>query len=263
MGTAPILGTSGIRSSEKSYLNTSITVRVCRFSVNPSFGTKVYFGMLLLVIFICILATITLYIPVLRQVSISVRRSTLKISNFERNKHENTSATEMKSTTLSKSENIEMTSMAINDASKIQLPKATQAEGVQTDVSHREKFNEKHPLHSEFPREQGGEESKRKSTRRGGKSKRETVQRRLTIMFFFLIVVYLISYIPPLVLMILTYGIKDFDLKVMSKTKTQICIFFSQMVLLNHVINPIIYGYYDTQFRKRLISCLKRRIRIL
>jgi hypothetical protein len=260
---APILGISGVRSSEKLYMNTNITVNECKFSAHPSVGAVVYFGIMILVILCCVIATITLYIPVLKQVKNSVRFFRSKISNTEY-KNENLTMKEMKSLTISRFKEREMKSMEASEDSDIPLriPKASQSQSVQTDASYIENVCEDHPSHSTVPGEQTCVKDTSKNHTSGRKPRRKLVQRRLTMMFFFLIVFYLISYIPPLVILIVTYTIKDFSFITLSRTKAQIWIYVSQMALLNHVINPFIYGYYDIQFREQLISCFKRLVRI-
>jgi hypothetical protein len=255
--TAPALGISGILTSDKLFLDTNITVRLCTFSKTFSVSTALYFGIILLVLFCCVIATITLYIPVLKQVKVSILRFRFKMSNIG-SKTENSAVMEMNSGTIFKSEEIEMENTMTNDcpnASKIQLPTISQG---QTNASYSETPSEDYALHSTFSPEQGVKDKTENQKRE--RRKQKSVQWRLTMIFFVLILAYLISYFPPLVILILTYTRKDFNFITLSETETLVWIYISHLILLNHVINPFIYGYFDTQFRKKLILCLKNQI---
>jgi hypothetical protein len=174
-------------------------------------------------------------------------------------------AADMKSRTLTKTEHNGLKDMVDSDASNalsIELlnPKASQSRDDQANASYSEISDDDSPSHSTLSRESDRVIDERKSEIGKRKSKREAVQRKLTVMFFLLIIVFIISYIPPLVILILTYTIKDFNFIELSEAKAMIWIYGRHIVLLNHVINPLIYGYYDTKFRKQLILCFKRRI---
>jgi hypothetical protein len=257
LGTSPILGISGIRISEETFMDTNVTVHMCKFSVVSSLGSTAYFGFLFLTIIVCIVATICLYIPVLKELNISIKFFHSAISNNDHSKSENTMDTEMKS------EQIEMKSNDARDASQIQLsnPNSSQNQHVQDNVSYSENCCDQ-SSHSTSPREQDGVKDTIKNPKGRKRPKRERVQRRLTIMFFLLILVFIISYIPPLVFLILTYTIENFKFIKLSETEAMVWIYARNVVLLNHVINPLIYGYYDLQFRKETISCFKRRVNI-
>ena len=85
-----------------------------------------------------------------------------------------------------------------------------------------------------------------------------SVQRRITIMFFVLIVVYVISYTPPLVIMIRFNMLGYSMFLTMTQVETGLWIYLGQMVILIHIINPLIYGPFDTKFRENLrTSCVK------
>jgi cellobiose-specific phosphotransferase system component IIC len=66
------------------------------------------------------------------------------------------------------------------------------------------------------------------------KSRSESVQR----MFLVIIAAYVLSYILPLVILILSS---------LSEGQTIAWIYFAQFVFLNHIVNlnPFIYGYFD------------------
>ncbi|XP_056001865.1 uncharacterized protein LOC130048817 [Ostrea edulis] len=164
------------------------------------------------------MATASFYIPVLKQVKISFRSFRSKLPNIE-GEREETAVTETESVVTSKSEEIEMKVMGVNDASnasRIQLPHANSSEAdiVQTNASSSETLNSTTPRGQDKPGDKNNTESKG-----GAKPKQGSVQRRLTVMFFVLILAYIISYIPPLVFLILTYSIEDFNFITLSKTE--------------------------------------------
>jgi hypothetical protein len=258
-GTSPILGTSGILTTEEIYLNTNITVRICKFSVEFSYKTMVYFGIIILAMVACVIATISLFIIVLKRVKTSVRL--FQVSNVG-NKNNNRVVNNIKLVTFSKPEQIKLRNVAANDASSTQISgtetsetEASQGHSVQTIAAYPRDICDEPTPHSTFPREQDGEKIKKTKT---GKRKRESVQRRLTVMFFLLILVFIISYIPPLLILILTYTIEDFNYFTLSNAEALVWIYLPNLVFLNHMINPLIYGYYDSQFRKQLVLCFKR-----
>lgn len=82
-----------------------------------------------------------------------------------------------------------------------------------------------------------------------------SAQRRVSIMFFYLIVAYVLSYKPPLIILILEYTLDDFAIHTMSKSDKALQSYFSQAVFMNHIVNPFIYGVSDTKFRKQLGKC--------
>jgi hypothetical protein len=90
------------------------------------------------------------------------------------------------------------------------------------------------------------------------KSRSESVQRRLTIMFLVIIIAYVLSYIPPLVLLILTYAMEDFNFITLSEGQTIAWTYVPRFLFLNNIVNPFIYGYFDTKFRDQLQSCFKK-----
>lgn len=67
-------------------------------------------------------------------------------------------------------------------------------------------------------------------------------QKRVTKMFFYLIVAYVLSYTPPLIISILYFTVDDIYSS-FTKTETTVLFFLGKLVLLNHVVNPFIYGF--------------------
>ena len=90
-------------------------------------------------------------------------------------------------------------------------------------------------------------------------SKSVAAQKRITIMFFVLILAYIISYTPPLIISIVLYAVEDFKFVTMSKAELAMCVYMTRLVFLNHIVNPFVYGYFDTMFRNRLLTWCKRK----
>jgi uncharacterized membrane protein len=175
----------------------------------------------------------------------------------------NAVVTEVTSVTLEESEQIEMKNMTASDTSNapaIKLPNLGSLRGQReaSNISKSANFSEDRPSHPTIPKEEGADDTSKNDKKR--RPNREILQRRITMMFFLLIVIFIISYIPPLVLLIITYINKDFKFIKMSNEETLVWMYVRHVVLLNHVSNPFIYGYFDYKFRKKVILCFKRCI---
>ena len=90
-------------------------------------------------------------------------------------------------------------------------------------------------------------------------SKSDAAQKRITIMFFVLILAYIISYTPPVIISIVLYAVDDFSFVTMSKDELAMCVYLTRLVFLNHIVNPFVYGYFDTMFRNGLVNLCKRK----
>lgn len=88
-------------------------------------------------------------------------------------------------------------------------------------------------------------------------SKTESAKRRITIMFFVIIVVYVISYTPPLIIAIQVYVLEDLTFISITRAQFAMRSYLTRLVYLNHIVNPFIYGYFDTMFRKQLMTLCK------
>ena len=91
------------------------------------------------------------------------------------------------------------------------------------------------------------------------KSKTTSAQRRITIMFLVLIVAYVLSYTPALVITVLFYILEDFKFLTMSRAETAVWFYLTGLVFFNHIVNPLVYGYFDKKFRKHLCKQCQRR----
>lgn len=90
-------------------------------------------------------------------------------------------------------------------------------------------------------------------------SKVISAQRRVSIMFFLLIVVYVVSYVPALIGLILLYTLEDFTSETLNSIEMGVRIYLIRLVFLNHIINPFIYGWFDTEFKKQLCKCCLKK----
>lgn len=91
------------------------------------------------------------------------------------------------------------------------------------------------------------------------KFKAGSAQRRISIMCFFLIVAYVLSFIPPLTIIILIYTSDALEFQELTKTEMAVRSYLLQLVFLNHIVNPFIYGVFDTEFKKQLRKCFQRQ----
>lgn len=92
-------------------------------------------------------------------------------------------------------------------------------------------------------------------------SKLERMKATMNIMFMTIIMIYVISYIPSLVILILRYSKADFDYLDFSESEYFVWFFFSRFVFINHIINPIIYGYFDVKLKTEFVRCIRRCLR--
>lgn len=78
------------------------------------------------------------------------------------------------------------------------------------------------------------------------------VRTKMNVMFLTIILLYILSYIPSIGILILTYTLNNFYYLQLPGSLMNVWIFFARFLLLNHVINPFIYGYFDVKFRSEL-----------
>lgn len=78
------------------------------------------------------------------------------------------------------------------------------------------------------------------------------VRTKMNVMFLTIIVFYILSYLPSIVILILTYTLHNFYYLQLPESLMNVWIFFARFLLLNHVINPFIYGYFDVKLRSEI-----------
>ena len=85
---------------------------------------------------------------------------------------------------------------------------------------------------------------------------------RVTVMLFSVSLMFALSFIPHLVLMIITAKSKTF-LDSLDRTEIMVYQVFLRIFILNNMVNPIIYIFCDSKFRrecKNVIKCIWRKL---
>ncbi|XP_062611812.1 B1 bradykinin receptor-like [Saccostrea cucullata] len=76
------------------------------------------------------------------------------------------------------------------------------------------------------------------------------------VMFFTIIVFYLISYTPTCIFLIISKLSPEMWYNI-SNAETIIFFTLQRFYVINHVVNPIIYGYFDMKFRSDIVNLFK------
>ena len=246
--SVPLLKTSGVSEEDNASLGYNFTTYICRFSVGSSPGMPAYFALLFLIMVANLSITAGLYIPVLKRINIS---RGFKNKNYHIQNENNISS----QTESSNAPEIEMDG---NNHEK-------------TDIETQPKFINDSCRKGKFKPSEGKSNvskvvqiNKQVQTGHGAKeknpvSKSDAAQKRITIMFFVLILAYIISYTPPLIISIVFYALDGFTFITMSKAELAMCFYLTRLVFLNHIVNPFVYGYFDTMFRNGLVKLCTRK----
>ncbi|XP_062598516.1 G-protein coupled receptor 84-like [Saccostrea cucullata] len=249
--SAPLLWTAGILESTEIFMDHNVTITICKFSVDSSPTITVYFGFLTLIMLANLFITAGLYVPVLKRVrrSFLQRSKTNKAYNNGEGVVESSYATQ---TTEAENGSVDST----NNAKGPQLSETT-IHNATNDC--QETVPQSSNNISENIVETNVDDCKSSTAKKKASTKMASVQRRVTWMFFVIILAYVFSYIPPLIILILVYTVEDFSFINLTEAQTNAWLYFSRFVFLNQIINPFIYGYFDTKFRHQLRICCKRR----
>lgn len=251
--SAPLLKTAGVSEEMNVFMGYNLTTYICRFSDGSTPGMFVYFAILFLVMVANLVVTVGLYIPVLKRInlSFSFKSKTYEVHN------ENNVSSQTDTTNASETDGHQSTESDVDQKANtsIELHFAKKGRFVvsenQSQDTSKENITDEHPKRQHIPKE--GSNSGIKLG-----SKTESAQRRITIMFFVIIVAYVISYTPPLIISILLYALDDFTFISMTRAQLAVCFYLTRLVFLNHIVNPFVYGYFDTKFRKQLMIWCKR-----
>ncbi|XP_061194312.1 cholecystokinin receptor type A-like [Saccostrea echinata] len=241
--SVPVLKTAGILQSNSIYMNHSITTRVCKFSMYQSLFVSAYFAFLLILSIANILVTLFLYIPILHR----IKRSRPWKSNAADKKE------------ILKQENE-------HSCSSVTFQAAKKSEVIQANTSKNEPNFADRVISTEENKtacKSAGETDPGNPSARTATDLPTTLQQkmkkvhkrpvdRFSIMFFIIILTYVLSYIAPLVILVLTYTIEDFDYVTLSETDSMMWIYLPRLVFINHILNPFVYGYFDTKFKDQL-----------
>lgn len=239
--STPLLATAGVFTVNISYMNHNLTMEVCSFSDKKSNPMIIYPYLLFLIMGANLVITVCMYLPVMKQVKILFRSRTVKDGKVafvtETSFVSCKSNMETDDTEKSSSSNKLKGIGIISAYKKVQFETSGGVDcmpyNVTTDPKTAE--NNKKP-----------------------NSEALSGQKRVTIMFLYLIVTYVLSYTPPLIIWILLYTLEDINSS-LTKPERTVLIFLSNLVLLNHIVNPFIYGFCDTKFKEQLRKLCERK----
>lgn len=263
--SAPLLATAGAFEDNVTYMNHNITTEVCKFSGKRSLSMRIYTTFLFLLMVTNLITTAGLYIPVLRQVKISFRSRT---GTYEIHRDSNvTLQTETSQAThTSDIENYD----AQNPSNCVELreverkveatilPKKVRFET--RDISNEQpETSNNHNNVEERSASNNADHPQPAKSIKSTKSKAGSAQRRVSMMFFYLIVAYMLSFTPPLIILVLLYTRENFTFHTMTRNEMAVWFFLTRLVFMNHIVNPFIYGFFDTKFKKQLCKCFKRK----
>ncbi|XP_062573688.1 uncharacterized protein LOC134235571 [Saccostrea cucullata] len=244
--SVPVLRTSGVLRKVDKFMNHTVTIEICKFSVDTSPVLTVYFGLLFLIILANIGITTGLYVPVLRQVQLSFRRkikvrSTQNDFNFPLHTKSSqiTQLTELdKGNCGIDGTELQRVNVSIEENEPHKHEHIAETLEETSDINTQEEIKVQNP--------DGTVKCKQARPKDG------SVQTRITKMFLVIIIAYVLAYIPPLVILILIYAIKDFNYITLSESETLAWLYFGRFIFMNNIVNPFIYGYFDTKFRKQI-----------
>jgi hypothetical protein len=90
----------------------------------------------------------------------------------------------------------------------------------------------------------------RRKTKSTKTKRNRNVRNNFTYMFITIIVCYILSYLPTFVTILLATGDPFHFWYSMNTIVLNIVMLLRRSSIINHVVNPIIYGYFDLAFRK-------------
>ena len=249
--SVPLLKTSGVSTEDNMSLGYNFTTYICKLSVvGSSPGMFAYFALLFLIMAANILITAGLYIPVLKRINIS---RGFKNKNYNVQNDSNISS-QAESSNVNEIE-MDDVNQGKNDIDmQPQIITVSNEFGKEKPETSRENTNVSKVVQI-YKQAQTNHGAKQKNA----VSKSDAAQKRITIMFFVLILAYIISYTPPLIISIVLYAVDDFSFVTMSKDELAMCVYLTRLVFLNHIVNPFVYGYFDTMFRNGLVNMCKRK----
>lgn len=205
----------------------SITIGSCHFD-DGSHGPRVmvpYFGTLLVLSFMNIIATSGLYIPVTKTIYRTLSSNKNHGNRVSRMLDGDTpiSSKDTHSTSVEKIKMSEIPQQSQNTKSKCSGTEIKAGPGIKSALQ-------------ETDREQ-------------------KARKRISVMFLIIIIVYVVSYLTSLATQVYEF----LSTERMSGYRLHIHMFCLRLNLLNHIANPYIYWFYDVKFRKELQKlCCKR-----
>lgn len=263
--SAPLLATAGAFKDSVTYMNHNITTEVCKFSGKRSLSMRIYTTFLFLIMVTNLITTAGFYVPVLRQVKISFRSrtGTYKIhrdSNVTL-QTETSQATHTSDIENDDAQNPKNCVELKGVERKVEAPFSPKKGRFKTrDMTNEEvETSNNHNYVEERDASHNADHQQPAKSIKSTKSKAGSAQRRVSMMFFYLIVVYTLSFTPPLIILVLLYTRENFTFHTMTRNEMAVWFFLIRLVFMNHIVNPFIYGFFDTKFKKQLCKCFKRK----
>ena len=275
--SSPLLFIKRFLKTTVVYMNLNITAEVCTYPEDLKPSLRAYTTILLVIVVTNILLAAGFYIPVLKRISLLFRAKKYKlkkIGSFNSNRGSlykasraivlrNVRCNFIKMRNFNKMQDIDITETVSNPSKRSDeeahntttAPITTMSDIKMTEnVSNSTKRSDEEGLSTTTSEGLSSPTEKEPI-------KRETTSnhRRITIMFFLILVTYVLSYTPPVVLYILFYHLEDFTPLTMTKAETAVWYYMSGLLVLNHIINPLIYGCFDKMFRSQLRQSCQRK----
>ena len=249
--SVPLLVTAGVYEENNTIMNQTVTVKVCTYALHPTSSMSAYFIVLCLIVLVNIMLTAGFYIPVLRRINVSLRFSSKKYE-IQNEGYSGSNSETIPTSVINNGSLDHEQSGNSSQTHAVDLEKNTtvsnsikQAPTEKTDELQNKKETNG-SLNNTLNNYKSAERKKKKTYRM------ESAQRRVTIMFFSIIVVYVLTYIPPLVIMVLLSNFEGKSFETMTPLDFGVRVYLGRLVILNHIVNPLMYGLFDTKFRKKL-----------
>lgn len=265
--STPLLFTAGVFEEEITFMNHNVTIEVCRFAVEPSLSMNMYVCLLFLLMVVNLIVTVGLYVPVLKRVkfSLHVREVKCKVhrdSNVaSETENEATGTSEIQTDQDEKGQyrySNELQNIKVSVLIGKSGSEDKSKDVVETTDNQRSSLNI--PVENLKYNEENNVANHLKTTKKKTvKSKSRSAQRRITTMIFVLILAYVLSYTAPLIILILLFTLKGFTYHTMTRAEMGVWVYLTRLVFLNHIVNPFVYGYFDTKFRKQIRLCCRRK----
>lgn len=263
--SASHLATAGAFEDSVTYMNHNITTEVCKFSGKRSLSMRIYITFLFLIMVTNLITTAGFYIPVLRQVKISFR---LRTGSYKIHRDSNvtlqtetsqaTHTSDIENDDAQKPKKYVELQVVERKVEALILPKKVRFETCDITNEQVETSNNHNYVEDRDASHNADHQQPAKSIK-STKSKAGSAQKRVSMMFFYLIVVYTLSFTPPLIILVLLYTCENFTFHTMTRNEMAVWFFLIRLVFMNHIVNPFIYGFFDTKFKKQLCKCFKRK----
>ena len=260
--SCPLLGLSGTVTIEDVFNNHTINTTTCRLTTVDAMPVTIYVGLIGLILVCNLVMTTILCIPVIKRIRMSMKkRSRNSILNSK--KEDSISNHEVTETSLSKTSGPELRSDIITPGNT-QLSENSKTlntdfgQELSNDTSQKRNVSSIAVEQSSTNENSSNEKRNKENINKSSKSKRSSVKKRISSMFVVIITAYVISYIPTVVCVILTYTIGNFNDTILSKGETIAWLYIARLIFVNHLVNPFIYCYFDVKLKRELKKCCKR-----